>query len=155
LEKVIPKGVKCPRCKGTGQEIMFSHMVCGGCGGKGVTQEELCPYCHHPVSSHAKFKYMGILWCGDESASGSFLCGCQASEKHAKPVCNVCGKDFGNCYCLESHLEKSLECRQKFKLTYYDPSFCPKCKSWELKLLSEDQEGNKIWECQNKHQFKW
>ncbi len=119
IQNPILKGVTCPRCNGTGNERGFPWMTCGGCRRKGVTQEELCPYCLHPVSEHTLLKNLGIHYCEAESRSGQFICGCQADSHHAKSTCNVCGRDFGNLYCLERHLEESNECKKKFEKQYY------------------------------------
>lgn len=115
---VIPKGVECPRCKGTGRERLFSHMLCGGCWGKGVTNDELCPFCYHPMYYHERYERVGIVSCGAESGSGQFICGCQGAA-HVKSICNVCGKDQGNIYCLNRHLGESPDCKEGFEPQYY------------------------------------
>ena len=110
---------KCPRCNGTGKEQMYPNMICGLCNGDGIVTEEYCPRCLHPKRMHESYRNMGIVSCECESSSGAFICGCQGSEKTAKPICNVCGGDFGNCYCLNRHLGESENCLKNFKITYY------------------------------------
>lgn len=119
LTKHIPPRAECPRCGGSGKDKYFPNMSCGGCNGTGTTQEELCKWCLHPVRNHIKHPNIGIVVCNAESASGSYLCGCQMSDTFIKPVCNVCGKKCGNCYGLEKHLSESVKCREGYKQTFY------------------------------------
>ena len=108
----------CPRCKGTGREH-FRTMLCATCHGTGETDKEICPRCLHPMSSHDRMSPSGILDCNEESSSGQFMCGCSGPDRQVKPICNVCGKDQGNLFCLNRHLSESPECMKKFKKQYW------------------------------------
>lgn len=109
--------VECPRCKGTGSD--WPGMICGTCSGKGTVDFEVCPYCKHPKRSHNLREHIGIYECDEESASGSFMCGCDGA-KTLKSTCNVCGKDQGNSYCLNRHLGESPTCKAGFVAQFYE-----------------------------------
>ena len=108
----------CKRCNGTGREFNDT-MICATCHGKGTTTEQICQECYHPIRMHSKLEHMNRLDCECESSSGQFICGCQGDGKVAKPICNVCGKDQGNSYCLNRHLGESPECKAKFEVQLY------------------------------------
>jgi len=109
----------CPRCRGTGSD--FPGMICGTCYGKKVVEKDsTCSSCKHSMSYHDKLENIGRLDCGSESGSGQFMCGCQGPDgKITKPICNVCGKNQGNSYCLDGHLKENPKCKDGFKIKFY------------------------------------
>lgn len=110
--------MKCPRCNGTGRE-WDGRMICATCHGSGETDEEICPRCKHPMSSHDKLEHADVLDCYEESASGQFMCGCSGPDGQVKPICSVCGKDQGNLFCLNRHLGENPECKKNYVPIYW------------------------------------